>query len=128
MKTTEERLRYLRKEYLKLSQKDFANKIGMTQGGLCDIEKGRAKLTEKNIKLICSVFAVNEKWLRFENGDVFELKNNDDKFTTAIANSINNNDTFLQSFVNTYDALNENEKKIIEQFILNIAEQINENK
>lgn len=34
-------------------------------------ESGRSVLTEKNIKLICSTFHVNEEWLRRGQGDMF---------------------------------------------------------
>ena len=61
------RIRELRK-FLKLSQKEFAEKIGLKQNAVSYMEKGGSTVTEQNIKAICSQFSVNENWLRTGNG------------------------------------------------------------
>lgn len=68
------RLLVLRKT-LNLSQEQFANKIGLKGSSICDIEHGRANLTQSNKLLICSIFSVNLEWL--ENGlePMFNEKN-----------------------------------------------------
>lgn len=68
--TTNERLKLLRKT-LKFYQADFAEQIGLSQTSLSMIEMGRNPLTDKNIKLICSTFNVNERWLRDGEGEMF---------------------------------------------------------
>lgn len=65
------RIRHIRKTK-KLNQREFAKKIGLTQTSLSMIELEKSSLTEKNIKLICAVFAVNEEWLRSGNGEMFD--------------------------------------------------------
>ena len=64
------RIRLLRKE-IGLSQIEFAEKIGLTQTSMSMIELGKSILTEKNIKLICVTFGVNEDWLRNGTGSMF---------------------------------------------------------
>lgn len=64
------RIRMLRKA-LGLNQTDFAKQLGLTQTSLSMKESGRSVLTEKNVKLICSTFHVNEEWLRRGQGDMF---------------------------------------------------------
>lgn len=65
-----ERIRVLRKT-LKLSQKDFAEKIGLKQNAISYMEKPGATVTEHNIKAICLQFNVNEDWLRTGFGKMF---------------------------------------------------------
>lgn len=64
------RIRELRKK-LELSQKEFAQKIGLKQNAISYMEKSGATVTEQNIKAICSQFSVNEDWLRTGCGKMF---------------------------------------------------------
>lgn len=57
---------------LNLSQKEFAEKIGLKQGSLSDLETGKAKIVDRVVILICSQFNVNEEWLRFGKGEMFQ--------------------------------------------------------
>ena len=65
-----DRIRLVRKT-LGLNQSVFAQRIGLTQTSMSMIELEKAVLTEKNIKLICATFAVDEGWLRTGNGEMF---------------------------------------------------------
>ena len=64
------RIRAVRKK-LGLNQADFAKQIGLTQTSLSMLEMGNNIVTEKNIKLICITFNVNEQWLRTGEGQMF---------------------------------------------------------
>jgi len=65
-----DRIRLIRKA-LSLKQSEFASRIGLTQNALSMIELDKVALTEKNIKLICATFAIDEIWLRTGNGEMF---------------------------------------------------------
>ena len=65
-----DRIRLVRKT-LGLNQVEFAKRIGLTQTALSMIEIERTTLTEKNIKLICATFAIDEDWLRTGTGEMF---------------------------------------------------------
>jgi len=67
---TLDRIRLVRKT-LGLKQGDFASRLGLTQTALSMIELGKTSLTDKNIKLICATFAVDENWLRDGSGEMF---------------------------------------------------------
>lgn len=63
------RIRTLRKS-LNLSQKEFAEAIGLKQNAISYMEKAGSTVTEQNIKAICSQFSVNENWLRNGTGEM----------------------------------------------------------
>lgn len=66
---------------LHLNQKQFAEKLFIRQSTLCDIENGKSTITERTINNICLIFHVNEKWLRFGEGDMFiEIDKKHDEF------------------------------------------------
>jgi transcriptional regulator with XRE-family HTH domain len=65
-----DRLAALRKA-LGLSQRKFAERLGIKANAVSMIEVGRNALTEKNIRLICMTFQVSEAWLRTGEGDMF---------------------------------------------------------
>lgn len=65
------RLKQLRRE-LKLNQADFSAKLEMAQNSYSQLETGAIALSEKNIKLICLMFGVNEQWLRTGVGEMLE--------------------------------------------------------
>ena len=65
-----DRIRALRK-YLKLSQIEFANKIGSSQSAVTAWESGSRVPVSSAIGMICRVFGVSEKWLETGEGEMF---------------------------------------------------------
>lgn len=61
--TINERIKAFRKEK-KLSQKQFAASIGVTQSGVSYMEQSGSTVSDSAIKTICSVYSLNESWLR----------------------------------------------------------------
>lgn len=69
MKTDFERLRELRKHF-KLSQTEFAEKIGVTRSVIKNLELGVVDIKDHMLKLIAATFKVNEEWLRNGTGEM----------------------------------------------------------
>jgi transcriptional regulator with XRE-family HTH domain len=67
-----DRIRAIRKA-LKLSQSEFAERIGIKGTALSMVELGKNTLTEQNIKLVCMTFNVNDIWLRTGEGEMFAV-------------------------------------------------------
>lgn len=59
------------RDCLRLTMKEFGDMISLSQGNVSLIESGKVNITERNIKLICSTWNVNESWLRTGEGEMF---------------------------------------------------------
>ena len=70
MDTINSRIKRIRKK-LKMNQKDFGQKLGLTQSGISRIETPGTTVIEQNIHQIAALFHVNEHWLRTGEGDEF---------------------------------------------------------
>lgn len=68
-----ERIRYLRKEHLRLSQTAFGERLGVSRSVINNIELDALARPEQKlslIKLICKEFSVSEDWLLNGNGEM----------------------------------------------------------
>ncbi|MDF9800356.1 transcriptional regulator with XRE-family HTH domain [Catalinimonas alkaloidigena] len=66
----EERILSLRR-LLNLSQKDFANKISITQAALSQIESGKTMLSVSTMYSLIRAFELRTDWLLFGQGEIF---------------------------------------------------------
>lgn len=74
----EERLKELRKS-LKLTQQEFADRIGVKRNTIAQYESGRNAPIDAVITLICRTYGVNETWLRTGEGEMFQPKSRNDE-------------------------------------------------
>lgn len=58
------RIRQLRKDHLKMTQQTFADKLGLSQNFIWQIEKGEREPSDRTISDICREFNIREEWLR----------------------------------------------------------------
>ena len=114
------RLKELRKT-LKLNQSLFGKRIGMSQPGYAQIEKGDRNLNDRLIKLICIEFNVNEEWLRTGAGDMF-IKSEDDLFE-AFAEKYKL-DEQEQALARYCLSMTHEERQLLIKHILNMADAI----
>ncbi len=66
-----ERLRKVRKAF-DLTQQELADKIGSKRNTVATYEMGRTNPSTAIITLICREFNINEEWLRYGTGDMFQ--------------------------------------------------------
>ena len=64
------RIRNIRKE-LKMSQKEFAERMGVSQGTISWSEQPDKNVPDSTIKSICTIFNVNENYLLYDEQPMF---------------------------------------------------------
>lgn len=57
-----------------LNQKEFSDKIGLTQSAVSRMESADVAVIDQNVRLICQAFHINEEWLRTGQGKMDEVK------------------------------------------------------
>jgi transcriptional regulator with XRE-family HTH domain len=93
------RLKELRNT-LGISQKEFAEKIGIGASAIAMLEKGTRNPSEQTIISICRDFNVSEPWLRSGEGEMF----------------VEDDGTILSALVSEY-GLDEMDQRILETFL-----------
>jgi len=81
--TVNQRIKEARK-ILKMSQKDFADAICISNTFLASVENGSRKVNARIIKLCSMVFGISETWLKEGKGDIFQ-KTPDVKITKVVS-------------------------------------------
>ena len=79
-----QQIKILRK-HLNLSQEDFAFAISIKQGSLSQIESGTTNISQRTLKIICSEYSVNPKWLTKGEGEMFLKEEKQNNFEENIA-------------------------------------------
>ncbi len=113
-----ERIKELR-NLLNLSAEKFGSRVGVTRSAISRIENGIVNVTEQMIHSICREFNVREEWLRTGNGEMF-LDFTEDEFSKAAATL--SNDAFVRSLIVEYWKLDEDSKKLFQNFIHNLSD------
>lgn len=118
-----ERIKELRK-VLKLSGEKFGEKLGVGKTAISRLENGSNNLTAQMIKSICREFNVNEEWLRYGTGEMFNGP--DDLLAECVGELLLTHDdvfyNMIKSILMTYRTLDDKSKEVIQKFILDAVE------
>ena len=126
-----ERLRYLRKDYLHLSQEEFGKILGVSRSVIKNIELNllaRPDQKEPLIKLVCKEFGISESWLRDGIGDMIPNLSADEEYAKATTDlRIDKDDRAMKIIINYWKLSPEN-KKAFWSLIDELTEGINKEK
>lgn len=111
------RIKELR-EYLKMSRSAFGERLGVSGDVVNNLERGRVEIKEDRIKLICSVFNINEDWLRYGTGKMSKSLTKNQEIG-AFANDVMKlpDEAFKKRFVEALKKLDEKDWENIEKIV-----------
>ncbi|RZT02932.1 helix-turn-helix protein [Cuneatibacter caecimuris] len=127
-----ERIKLLRNN-MGMSQSEFGKMLGTTRDVIGNIEYNRLKRPEQKepiYNLICEKLKVNERWLRYGEGEMFIDHLPTDEIGDIISEVIENkNDSFYKIILEAmkyYYELDEKSKQVIRKYTSGLVERIKE--
>lgn len=94
-----ERIKHLRKEVLKLSQKDFSDKLGLSENFVWMIEKGNRAPSDRTISDICRIFDIQEDWLRYGLEPMRAAKSKEEEIAELVASALSGSSDFKKAVI-----------------------------
>lgn len=121
MNSIGERIKYLRKEILKKTQKDFGAQIGLKPNSVSDIESGKNNPTEQTIKAICREFNINYEWITSEKEPI--KADLDIDSMSRIDDIMMGENEFARNLFKKFAKLDRDEWELLEKLIKKIAKE-----
>lgn len=119
-----ERLKALRKS-LNLTQKDFAEKIGIKRNTLAKYETGVISPSTAVVSLICRVFNVNENWLRSGEGEMFlPVEDEVGEVVSKLVDELNPFYDMIIDIMHTFNNLDDKGQEIICNFTSDLVDRM----
>ena len=117
-----ERIRILRKDYLKLSMEAFGRRLSVSRDVINNIEHNRLARPEQKlslIKLMCKEFSVNERWILEGELPIFQ------ETPTSVMEQLKKEfqlDDFSYNLVYEYLKLDQPQRKAVRDFFYRVIE------
>lgn len=125
---THERIRYLRKSHLHLSQEEFGKLLGVSRSVIANIELNvlaRPEQKEPLYKLICLKFGVNEEWLLTGCEPMFIASTREEEIATFIGKTLKSSSKekpIKKEFISMLAQLSEDDWQTLEKMAIIMAE------
>lgn len=109
-----DRIKLLR-QYLKMTQQEFADKLHIKRGAIANYEVGRNIPADSVIALICKEFDVSESWLRTGDGPMFVAQSPDEQITAYVAKTLRGDNDFKKAVLSLLLSRTDEELAVIER-------------
>ena len=99
--TVGERIKYLRKDVLGMTQQKFGDSLSITKASVSRLESGENNPSDQTVQLICREFKVRRKWLEEGLGEMFEPESSTPLGNLAVEYHLNDDERLLiEKFIN----------------------------
>lgn len=106
----------LLRDDLGLSQKEFGNKLNVTDTTISKWESGVRNLTDRTVTQICDTFNVNYEWFMTGEGNMYRTID-DLNIANMMGKVFADDDDFLKKVFLTFSSLNNEERVVIQKVI-----------
>lgn len=118
------RIRELRKNVQKMTQKEFSARLGLSENFIWQIEKGEREPSDRTISDICREFHINERWLRTGEGEMQTPVSRDAAIAAFMGDVMKGEDEdFRRRLVAALSKLDTAEWELLEQMALKLFEE-----
>lgn len=111
---------------LKLKKTAVADRLNVSQAFVSQLCSGVKQPSERTILDICEKFNVNEEWLRTGEGDMFVQVPEEDLYSKAAASLLKEEDVFAMEALKLYHSLSSDQRAVVKNFIMQLAENVKE--
>lgn len=115
-----ERIKALRKQ-LKMTQEDFAKRLGLARNSIANYEIGRREPTNAIINSICREFNVNEEWLLTGKGKMFIDFTEGEELAAFCGKLCAGTDPAIANALLYYSRLSDEDKEFVRTLMWNLG-------
>lgn len=123
-----ERIKHFRKDILKISQKDFAEQLGLSENFVWMVEKGNRIPSDRTISDICRIFDINEDWLRYGLEPMRAAKSRDEEIAELVGSALNGSSEFKKAVIRMICSRSDKELAALEDALRALYENIQKEK
>ena len=125
MNTVGERIKYLRKDVLKKSQKEFGETLGLKANSISCIETEVNTPSDQTIKAICREFNINETWLITGNEEIYVgVEDETAVIVSELLEESNPTYDIIKGIMKTYQKLDSKSQQVIDDFAKLLLEEL----
>ena len=119
-----ERIKHLRKNVLALSQKDFADRLGLSENFVWMVEKGARVPSDRTISDICRIFDIQEDWLRHGLEPMRAAKSKEEEIGELVVSALTGSSEFKKAVIRMICSRTDEELKALEEALIAVYESI----